>query len=635
MYLGKEIVLNALDELEGFHPFYGITFLVFKKHRLPIGTVKEISIDSLERVFMDEFYKPFTESAWYYRVFRPTDRDKKWLDARYPGSGSQSTRTRGKFAQALLHDTRDNSKTIWGWKPNYVEILVGQLSSKKKIPMFYLAVWLFRQRDWDANTTANDIVDEFVEEFNITKQEIDQLFEMEILLDAKNIPLFNDESIKAQDLIPVIGIPPDLPAEGSGILAYLELNGVGPAETLRFEPGKRINLITGDNGLGKTFLLDTSWWALTGDWIGGYEADPSNRNPKNASITYRVAGEYMESSPITVNYDNKAGTWPVPSQEQAVSSLLIYVRADNSFAVWDPAQHYQQSSSRNRISQPYKFTPDAVWKGLEENGNSLCEGLLRDWVGWQERRANEFTTFIQVLKHLSPHDTGELRPGKPIRIPREKRLIPTLDLPYGEIPVLYASEGMRRILSFAYLLVWAWSEHKTASQLAATTPQRRMVILIDELEAHLHPKWQRVVLPALIDVQSELSEELEIQFLIATHSPLVMASVEPIFDVKLDKMFNLDLVERNMFDKEVILQELPFIKYGVIDSWLTEVFELGQPRSTDAEKALEDAKQIQLADNPSSEAVLEVHERLVRLLAANDEFWPRWLYFAEQHGVET
>jgi hypothetical protein len=28
----------------------------------------------------------------------------------------------------------------------------------------------------------------------------------------------------------------------------------------------RLNLLSGDNGLGKTFLLDIAWWTLTGTW---------------------------------------------------------------------------------------------------------------------------------------------------------------------------------------------------------------------------------------------------------------------------------------------------------------------------------------------------------------------------------
>jgi hypothetical protein len=31
-----------------------------------------------------------------------------------------------------------------------------------------------------------------------------------------------------------------------------------------FEPAPRLNILTGDNGLGKSFLLDCLWWMLTG-----------------------------------------------------------------------------------------------------------------------------------------------------------------------------------------------------------------------------------------------------------------------------------------------------------------------------------------------------------------------------------
>jgi predicted ATP-binding protein involved in virulence len=66
-----------------------------------------------------------------------------------------------------------------------------------------------------------------------------------------------------------------------------------------------------------------------------------------------------------------------------------------------------------------------------------------------------------------------------------------------------------------------------------------MIILIDEIEAHLHPKWQRTILPALLEIQKYLSNELEIQFFVSTHSPLVLASVETCFDEQTDRLFHL------------------------------------------------------------------------------------------------
>ncbi len=46
------------------------------------------------------------------------------------------------------------------------------------------------------------------------------------------------------------------------------------------------------------------------------------------------------------------------------------------------------------------------------------------------------------------------------------------------------------------------------------------VVLIDELDLHLHPRWQRVALPRLRDAFPRL------QFVVTTHSPQVLSSVE-------------------------------------------------------------------------------------------------------------
>ena len=57
------------------------------------------------------------------------------------------------------------------------------------------------------------------------------------------------------------------------MLEQLTLSGVGPACQLGpvdFMP--RMNLITGDNGLGKSFMLDVAWWALTRTWARGVPA---------------------------------------------------------------------------------------------------------------------------------------------------------------------------------------------------------------------------------------------------------------------------------------------------------------------------------------------------------------------------
>jgi recombinational DNA repair ATPase RecF len=47
------------------------------------------------------------------------------------------------------------------------------------------------------------------------------------------------------------------------MLELLDLRHVGPAPEMQLELKPRMNFLAGDNGLGKSFLLDVAWWALT------------------------------------------------------------------------------------------------------------------------------------------------------------------------------------------------------------------------------------------------------------------------------------------------------------------------------------------------------------------------------------
>ncbi|HEY0004950.1 MAG TPA: AAA family ATPase, partial [Pyrinomonadaceae bacterium] len=398
--------------------------------------------------------------------------------------------------------------------------------------------------------------------------------------------------------------------------------GVGPAKSIKFEPSERLNLITGDNGLGKTFLLDCAWWALTGDWAERQAYPRREKENLSPKISFQVKGE-RKFDPITIDYDWNTNTWPPPESRPTIPGLVIYARVDGSFSVWDPALRFQSSQHASLT-----LTREKIWRG----DNDKIEGLLRDWVKWQNTPEKyPFDIFKRVLHRLSPPDMGDLEPAESRRIPGERLEIPHLKHPYGEVPILVESAGVRRIITLAYLIVWAWTEHKIASEFAQQEPQRRMVILIDEMEAHLHPKSQRAVLPALLDVKEELSAKLQVQSIVATHSPLVMASVEPIFNKERDKLFHLDLTS----DGKVTFDEKQFVAYGAVDSWLTsDVFELEQPRNRDSEKAIEDAIALQKQKNPSKEEVQRVTDALLRYVPAEDKFWARWVYFAEQFGIE-
>jgi len=85
------------------------------------------------------------------------------------------------------------------------------------------------------------------------------------------------------------------------MLKSTKLHGVGPVRDLSASFGERLNVITGDNGLGKSFLLDVCFWSLTGTWPGGRLAIPDRNTSQPNSVmskmrTIRKAGNQEEPS---------------------------------------------------------------------------------------------------------------------------------------------------------------------------------------------------------------------------------------------------------------------------------------------------------------------------------------------------
>jgi len=412
------------------------------------------------------------------------------------------------------------------------------------------------------------------------------------------------------------------------MLRRLEFHGVGPATEMKVSLGPRLNVIAGDNGLGKSFLLDTAWWALTRTWARRTVVPhlPPAVPTIHFAYTKRTSGDYEYTS----KFDRASDEWSVNAGRPAIPGLVLYAQVDGGFAVWDPARNYRKKESPDR-PRAYLFKPDELWEG-----SPLCEGLIRDWASWQREGGAAFAALTKVLHALSPSTSSPLQPGELRKISLDDpKQYPTLRMPYGQdVAVVHASAGMRRILAVAYLLVWAWREHVASSQLLGIDPSREIILIFDEIEAHLHPQWQRRIVPALLQVMDVLTgdHDASVQLIAATHSPLVLASVEPVFNEDQDKLFVLE--ER---EGEVRLREPPWAKQGDVLNWLvSDAFGLIQARSIEAERAIEAAEALMRADR-SLPGGLDTRDaidtELKRVLPGHDPFWPRWVVWVENHGA--
>jgi predicted ATPase len=426
------------------------------------------------------------------------------------------------------------------------------------------------------------------------------------------------------------------------MLSSLHLKNVGPASEMHLELGSRMNLITGDNGLGKSFLLDVMWWALTRKWpqelnakmTSGYTARPTDLK-KPATIEFKVTAK---SKPVeyTSKYVPRDEAWTGKAGRPLNPGLVIYAHADGGFSVWDPARNYWKKKGNIDVQDRlpgYVLSPKEVWDGLKVDAGGketfVCNGLLADWAGWIKEKEIDALNMEVALERLSPA-REPLRVGPLTRISTlDSREIPTVGTAYSnEIPVLFASAGVRRVLGLAYMLLWSWREHNVAARLRRESTTNQVVVLFDEIESHLHPRAQRTILRALLDLVKIMHRQATVQLIAATHSPLVMASAEPLFDPKTDAWFDLDLEKTS-----VVLRKRPFERRGEVANWLTsEAFDFKEARSEEAEIAITKAKALLRSLGANWDKIKSIDDELRKArLPELDPFWVRWSAFVDSH----
>ncbi len=89
---------------------------------------------------------------------------------------------------------------------------------------------------------------------------------------------------------------------------------------------------------------------------------------------------------------------------------------------------------------------------------------------------------------------------------------------YGELPIGMLSDGIRSMLTLVADIAFRMVKlNPNLGPFAATSANG--IVLIDEVDMHLHPEWQQTVLSSLLEAFPK------VQFIVTTHSPQVLSTV--------------------------------------------------------------------------------------------------------------
>lgn len=395
-----------------------------------------------------------------------------------------------------------------------------------------------------------------------------------------------------------------------------------------------LNVLIGDNGSGKTAILEALTIAVGTLFVG--MKNVSARRIREADVRYTSFQEYAYPVSVIANgsLNGESLTWERNKNSQRGSTTTKSAQAvidagkeldrqvRNGETVNLPLISYF-STSRLFVEAKSKKAPPQNGKGKELGSRyrgyrtSLdVRSNFRHFLRWFE-----FKELSVVQKREKDEALEQVRQAISSNLPGCKNVYfdfdpdtnrgLTIELADGRVlPFEYLSDGMRNFIAMVADISQRCvllNPHLGSEALAKTEG----IVLIDELDLHLHPSWQKAVITGLRTTFPSL------QFIVSTHSPYL---IQEAGDGQLIRLKDCQVVDVSGGD-ELTLEDIAEFKQGVptpqmsqrkqalydaAEDYLRAVKENG---TADAAKtALLEEKLIPFSTNPAIDALLELEE---------------------------
>lgn len=361
-----------------------------------------------------------------------------------------------------------------------------------------------------------------------------------------------------------------------------------------------LTVFIGENGSGKTTILDALGILLTKLFITAPNRKSQPLIPKRvtkfitgiSSYELRETDIYHEISQLTpltkiellTEKDNKLFNWVLKGYKAGsnfqeisdeidvatgldthyslISGIKYNLERNHDFANLDILCFYQTNSSiyqkdhtkRPKISLPKNF-PSQLF--AYKNSFSKDSYSFEEFINWfriKEEKENKTVKEDKNLKFKEPalelirevlrevSQSFDLKLDS-IRVdPNDSTLLILTKDNSKDLHLSQLSAGEQRILFLFFDIAKRiyhanpgrfYDEYSKEKDTKEILQNATGIVIIDEIDLHLHPKWQRLVVPAL------MATFPNVQFIVTTHSPLVLSKIKGSSIIKLKEFSNL------------------------------------------------------------------------------------------------
>lgn len=327
----------------------------------------------------------------------------------------------------------------------------------------------------------------------------------------------------------------------------IELENFRCFEHLKMECNPRLNVLVGANASGKTALIYALRRCL-GTFVGQF-SDIDNAEKQKImhiapeDVRFTNYGEFAPKTSFScsVLHEKKRYKW---KREKSGRNRKTTSKDTKDVDTWvkeleEQLKHPTRTFdlilplvayfSTDRVSAERKFTTKDMLFSSRVRGYFNALGhftnteYLKEWFKnrqlEQYQHATQKLPSLELMKNVIKQIPG-VEDIEYIIAPSDGSAESDLYLSFTggrKVGFQYLSDGQKMLVSMLT---------DTAMRCLLLNPQKGMkanetpgVVLIDEVELHLHPAWQRLVIPTLLDAFPQ------VQFFITTHSPQVLSEV--------------------------------------------------------------------------------------------------------------